>query len=341
MKIIDLRSDTVTKPTLAMRQAMASADVGDDVYGEDPTVNQLEKLAAETVGKEAALFVPSGSMGNQIALMTHCERGEEVICDADAHVFHYEMAAAGILSGVQLHCVRELHTDEGISAISDHIREPLSYLPKSKLLCLENTLNRGGGSVMSAEQMAVAYRLAKEYGLNVHLDGARVFNAALALQCEAADLTCYVDSVMFCLSKGLGAPVGSILAGDKEFIDRARRFRKLLGGGMRQVGVLAAAGLIALQDTSHLANDHANAKALAEGLSSFSGVRVNMDKVQTNMVMAGLEDSPYSIQEFLHKAATVGVLAGPMGRDKVRFVTHRDVNDGDIIEVLDRLGNIF
>lgn len=341
MKIIDLRSDTVTKPTPAMRQAMAAADVGDDVYGEDPTVNRLEKLAAETIGKAAALFVPTGSMGNQIALMTHCGRGEEVICDADAHVFQYEMAAAGILSGVQLHCVKGLHTDEGISAISDHIREPLSYLPKTRLLCLENTLNRGGGSVMSAEQMAVAYRLAKEYGLSVHLDGARVFNAALALQCEVADLVCYADSVMFCLSKGLGAPVGSLLVGSRAFIDSARRYRKMLGGGMRQVGVLAAAGLIALQDTAHLADDHANAKALAEGLASFPGVRVNLANVQTNMVMAGLEDSVYSVQEFLNKAATAGVLAGPMGRETVRFVTHRDVNEGDIKEVLDRLGDIF
>ncbi|MBS4031162.1 MAG: low-specificity L-threonine aldolase [Clostridiales bacterium] len=341
MKIIDLRSDTVTKPTPAMRQAMAEAEVGDDVYGEDPTVNRLEKLAAETVGKEAALFVPSGSMGNQLALMTHCGRGEEVICDVDAHVFHYEMAAAGVLSGVQLHTVRGLHTDEGLSAISDHIREPLSYLPKTRLLCLENTLNRGGGSVMSAEQMAVAYRLAKEYRLQVHLDGARVFNAALALQCEVADLACYTDSVMFCLSKGLGAPIGSLLAGSKEFIECARRYRKLLGGGMRQVGVLAAAGLIALQNTSHLADDHANAKALAEGLASFPGVNVNMAKVQTNMVMARLEDSPYPVGEFLQKAATAGVLAGPMGRDTVRFVTHRDVNAGDIKVVLERLENIF
>jgi threonine aldolase len=341
LKTIDLRSDTVTKPTPAMRQAMAAAEVGYDIYGDDPTVNRLEKLAAETVGKEAALFVPSGSMGNQIALMTHCERGEEVICDADAHVFHYEMAAAGVLSGVQLHCVRGLHTDEGLFAISDHIREPLSYLPKTSLLCLENTLNRGGGSVMSAEQMAVAYRLAKGHGLNVHLDGARVFNAALALQCEVADLACYADSVMFCLSKGLGAPVGSLLVGDSEFIDRARRYRKLLGGGMRQVGVLAAAGLIALQDTSHLADDHANAKVLATGLANFPGVRVSLANVQTNMVLAGLKDSPYSVQEFLQKAAVAGVLAGPVGRETVRFVTHRDVNVGDIKEVLDRLENIF
>ncbi|MDW7651590.1 MAG: low-specificity L-threonine aldolase [Bacillota bacterium] len=339
MKQIDLRSDTVTKPTEAMREAMMKAEVGDDVYGEDPTVNNLEALAAEKAGKEAALFVPSGSMGNQIAIMTHCQRGEEVICDSQAHVFHYEMAAAGLLSGAQLHPVDNLHNDEGIIKLSDHIREPLGYLPKTRLVCLENTLNRGGGSVMSLEQMAVVYRLAREYGLSVHLDGARIFNAAIALQCEAADVTHYCDSVMFCLSKGLGAPVGSILAGSKEFIAQARRYRKLLGGGMRQVGVLAAAGLVALSDTSRLAEDHAKAKTLAEGLASIPGLQVDTAKVATNMVMAELTD--LAVESFLETLKSVSVLAGPMGRRTVRFVTHCDVSGEDIEETLKRIRDVM
>ena len=337
MKTIDLRSDTVTKPTDAMREAMMNAEVGDDVYGEDPTVNQLEAVAAEKVGKEAALFVPTGSMGNQIAIMAHCQRGEEVICDSQAHVFHYEMAAAGLLSGVQLHPVDELHNDVGIHSLSGHIREPLSYLPKTRLICLENTLNRGGGTVMSAEQMAVVDRLAREYGLKVHVDGARIFNAAVALQIRASDLTCYCDSVMFCLSKGLGAPVGSILAGSEKFIAQARRYRKLLGGGMRQAGVLAAAGLLSLSDTTKLADDHAKAKKLAEGLAGIKGLRVDLATVETNMVMAQVEDM--TVQEFLSKLKDVAVLAGPMGRHTVRFVTHMDVTMEEIEDTLMRISN--
>lgn len=331
MKIIDLRSDTVTKPTTAMRQAMMTAEVGDDVYGEDPTVNRLEALAARAVGKEAALFVPTGSMGNQIAIMVHCQRGEEVICDTEAHIFHYEMAAAGLLSGVQLHPLADLHNDNGIRALSDHIREPLSYLPRTRLVCLENTLNRSGGTVMPMEQMAVVCRLAREYGLKVHLDGARIFNAAYALDCDVPDLAQYTDTIMFCLSKGLGAPVGSILAGTAGFIEEARRYRKLLGGGMRQVGVLAAAGEIALADTSHLLGDHAKAKVLAEALAEMPGLRVHPERVETNMVVAELEEEVL-VNEFLTKIKNAGVLAGPMGRRTVRFVTHRDVSMADVEE---------
>jgi threonine aldolase len=327
--MIDLRSDTVTKPTPAMRQAMAEAVVGDDVYGEDPTVNRLEKMAAEMMGKDAALFVPTGSMGNQVAIMAHCERGEEVICDAEAHVFHYEMAAAGLLSGVQLHPIKDLHNENGIGDLSDHIREPLDYLPRTRLVCLENTLNRGGGTTMKVEHMAVVYRLAREYNLQVHLDGARIFNAALALQREVTEITAYTDSVMFCLSKGLGAPAGSILAGSKSFIAKARRYRKLLGGGMRQAGVLAAAGLVAISDTSHLEDDHRKAIRLAAGLSKVPGLLVDVGRVETNMVMAELTiNTP--LKTFLSAMRDAGVLAGPMGRRVVRFVTHRDVSMDDI-----------
>lgn len=339
MKIIDLRSDTVTKPSIAMRQAMMEAEVGDDVYGEDPTVNRLEQIAARLVDKEAALFVPSGSMGNQLAIMTHCQRGEEVICDALAHVFHYEMGAVGLLSGVQLHTVENLHNDVGIGNLRDHIRDPLSYLPKTRLVCLENTLNRAGGTVMKAEQMAVMYRLAKEYGLKLHLDGARIFNAAIALDCDVADLTCYCDSVMFCLSKGLGAPVGSILAGTKDFIDQARRYRKLLGGGMRQVGILAAAGMLALKNTRLLAEDHTKAEYLACELANVAGLHIDIEKVQSNMVMVEIET--LTVQEFISKLAAVGVKIGPMGPSSVRFVTHLDVSMEDIKEAVEIIKTIM
>ena len=335
LKMIDLRSDTVTKPTALMRQAMMAAEVGDDVYGEDPTVNNLEELAAKKIGKQAALFVPTGSMGNQIAIMTHCERGTEVICDAQAHIYHYEMAAAGLLSGVQLHPMENLHNDDGLGKFPDHIREPLGYLPKTSLVCLENTLNRGGGSVMRVEQMAVVYRLARQYGLMLHLDGARIFNAAIALHCDVTEMTEFCDSVMFCLSKGLCAPVGSILAGTKEFIAQARRYRKLLGGGMRQVGVLAAAGIVALSDTTHLACDHDKAKALALGLAELPGLTVDTTKVKTNMVTVDMKG--FSVTEFLARIENAGVLAGPMGHQTVRFVTHHDVNMADINEAIDRI----
>jgi threonine aldolase len=339
MKTIDLRSDTVTRPTPEMRQAMAGAEVGDDVYGEDPTINKLQVLAAELVGKEAALFVPSGSMGNQLALMAHCQRGDEVICDREAHIFHYEMGAASVLAGVQLHTVDNLHRDEGIAALTGHIREKIYYLPQTKLICLENTLNRGGGSVMRLEQMQTAYSLAKENGLSVHLDGARIFNAAVALNCEARELTRFTDSVMFCLSKGLGAPVGSLLAGDREFIARAHRSRKLLGGGMRQAGILAAAGLVALQNTSRLAEDHKKAKVLAEGLASLPGLRVDLAGVETNMVMVDMDGISKDV--FLRKMADAGVLAGGSGRSNIRFVTHCDVSMADIKEALVRIKSLI
>ncbi|MCL4463353.1 MAG: beta-eliminating lyase-related protein [Firmicutes bacterium] len=337
--MIDLRSDTVTKPTAAMRQAMSLAEVGDDVYGEDVTVNRLEAVAAEIVGKEAALFVPTGSMGNQLAIMTHCGRGEEVICDANAHIFHYEMAAAGLLSGVQLYPLANLHSDAGIGSLSEYIREPLSYLPRTRLICLENTLNRAGGTVINLAQMASVYRLAREYGLKVHLDGARIFNAAYALQCEAKELTRYCDSVMFCLSKGLGAPVGSILAGSVDFITQARRCRKLLGGGMRQVGVLAAAGLVALADTSHLLVDHEKARRLAIMLAQLPGVKVDPAAVETNILLMELEKMP--LGQFLEESQSRGLLAGPMGRQMVRFVTHCDVSMEDVEQAGKLIGELL
>jgi threonine aldolase len=336
MKVIDLRSDTVTRPSPEMRLAMAEAEVGDDVYGEDPTVNRLEVLAAQIMGKEAALFVPTGSMGNQIALMVHCQRSEEVICDSEAHVFHYEMGAAAVLAGVQLYTVPGLHGGEAEALLAAHIRQSSPHLPQTRLICLENTLNRGGGSVMTPERMAAVYKLAKEHGLGVHLDGARIFNAAVALECEAKELARHADSVMFCLSKGLGAPVGSLLAGEKAFIAKARRYRKLLGGGMRQAGVLAAAGLVALANRERLAEDHDKARVLAAGLAAM-GLAADPDRVETNMVMLDLGQSPFGAEEFLRRLAAEGVLAGSVRRNVVRFVTHLDVTMTDIGEALTRI----
>lgn len=328
MSIIDLRSDTVTKPTAAMRQAMAEAEVGDDVYGEDPTVNRLEKLAAEIVGKEAALFVPSGSMGNQLAIMTHCERGEKVVCDSLAHIYQDEMAAASVIAGVQIQPVANLHHCQGIADLMDNLRTDIPYSAPVKLICLENTLNRNGGTVMPPEQMAVVYRLAREGNIKVHLDGARIFNAAVALQREVTEFTCFTDTVMFCLSKGLGAPIGSLLAGPRSFIDKARYYRKLLGGGMRQVGVIAAAGIIALQNYKHLAEDHEKAQYLAKELSSVDGLVIDLAKVQTNMVL--VKPEKISLQEFLHRLKAAGVLAGALDQETVRFVTHKDVSMAEI-----------
>ena len=332
MNIIDLRSDSVTKPTAAMRRAMAEAELGDDVYGEDPTVNRLETLAAQMVGKEAALFVPSGSMGNQLAIMTHCERGDTVICDALAHIYQDEMAAASVLSGVQLQPVANLHGCQGLGKLRDCLRTTTPYSSPPKLVCLENTLNRDGGTVIPPEKMAVVYRLAQKYGLKVHLDGARIFNAAIALQCEVTELTCYTDSVMFCLSKGLGAPIGSLLAGPQSFIDQARYYRKLLGGGMRQAGVIAAAGIIALQNYEQLAADHEKAQYLAKELSAVEGLVIDLAKVQTNMVLVTPEKM--SLNEFLQKFHAAGVLAGALDPNTVRFVTHKDVSPAQIKEAV-------
>lgn len=339
MKIIDLRSDTVTKPTVMMRQAMFDAEVGDDVYGEDPTVNRLEALAAKITGKEASLFVPSGSMGNQIALLVHCERGEEVICDEMAHIFHYEMAAAAVLSGVQLRTMEGLHLDGGADRLHNYIRSPLSYLPDTRLICLENTLNQNGGTVLPAGRMADIWRKAGEYGLKLHLDGARIFNAAVAQNCEVSQLTQYCDSVMFCLSKGLGAPAGSLLAGSSSFIEKARHYRKLLGGGMRQAGILAAAGIVALSHTSHLLDDHKKAGILAAGLAAIDGFSVDMGRVATNMVLLRSDKIP--IEQLLARLKSVGVLAGGIDRDTVRLVTHYDISYADISDALARIRDIF
>lgn len=327
---IDLRSDTVTLPTPEMFRAMVSAELGDDVYGEDPTVRRLEELAAVRVGKEAALFVPTGTMGNQVAVMTHARRGEEVIVDVGSHIYDAEAGGLAVLAGVQARPLSSLLGRLDPADVEAAIRPDDVHFPRTGLLCLENPHNGAGGTVTPAEGVRQLADVARRHGIPVHLDGARLFNAAVALGVPAAELAAPVDSVMLCLSKGLCAPVGSLLAGSAAFVAEARRNRKLMGGGMRQAGVLAAAGIVALESmVDRLADDHANARALADGLAVLPGLCVELEAVQTNMVYAGTE--PGAADAVVAALAAVGVMINAVGPSRVRFVTHKDV-DADAIE---------
>ena len=324
--IIDLRSDTVTRPTPEMRAAMAAAEVGDDVYGEDPTVNLLERRAAETFGREAALFVPTGTMGNQIAIRVHTQPGQEVIAESRAHILDWEMATTAVFSGC---LIRAVPAERGILTWK-HIEPAIyprgAFRAATGLIEIENTANLAGGSVTPLAVMEEIWTKAKERKLPVHLDGARIFNAATALRVDVKTLTRGFDTVMFCLSKGLGAPVGSMLTGSAELIDRARIFRKALGGGMRQVGVLAAAGLIALEQMpARLHEDHANARLLAEALSNLENVTINLKTVETNIVIFRLKGG-VSAAEVVARLKVRGILASTLGPDMIRLVTHFDVD---------------
>ncbi len=325
--VIDLRSDTVTRPTENMRKAMATAEVGDDVYGEDPTVRRLEETGAAMVGKEAALFVPSGTMGNQIAVLAHVSRGDEVLVEADSHIFYYEAGGLAFLSGVQTRVIPGKNGFMEPELLRQAVREKDIHQPRTGLLCLENTHNRAGGTVLTPEETELMAAVARENGIPVHLDGARIFNAACRLGVKPGELTRPVDSVMFCLSKGLGAPVGSLLAGSSEFIKKARKYRKLLGGGMRQAGVLAAAGLVALEEmVDRLVEDHEHARFLAEGLAEIPGLSLDPATVQTNIILFSVEGLKMTAGEFLAVMKEEGVLGVPFGKYTVRFVTHKDVS---------------
>jgi len=325
--MIDLRSDTVTRPTAAMRKAMAEAEVGDDVYGEDPTVNRLEERAAAIVGKEAALFVPTGTMGNTIAVKVHTSHGQEVICDARGHILDYELAMMGWFSG----CIaRPIRTDDGIlrwDQIRPEIRPLGPHWAPTGLIEIENTHNMAGGTVYPMKTIREIADGAHQLGLKVHMDGARVFNAADALGIPVREIVAPVDTVMFCLSKALGAPVGSMLAGTREAIDRGRLYRKRLGGGMRQAGVLAAAGLIALEDHPQLLKrDHANAKFLAEAMAKIPGIALDPKKVQTNIVIFDVSGTGISTTEFSARLQAQGVLINPVRGGGMRLVTHYDAD---------------
>lgn len=335
--MFDLRSDTITQPTDSMRAAMAAAQVGDDVFSEDPTVNRLQELAAEKAGKEAALFVPSGTMGNLIAILshTHSARCGEVICEESSHVRLNEAGGMAALGGLMCCPVKGLRGALDPADVRAAIRIPDIHHPSTALICVENTHNFAGGAVVPLENMAAIRALADEHHLPVHLDGARVFNAAAALNKPVAEITKYADSVNFCLSKGLCAPVGSMLAGSRGFIERARHYRKLLGGGMRQAGVLAAAGIIALTEmTERLFEDNENAHALAVGLAGMKGIGIDPRFVQTNIVIFDVSKTGMTADEFAGKLKGFGVLASVTGPFSVRFVTQRHISAEDIPLIL-------
>ncbi|PYS96799.1 MAG: low specificity L-threonine aldolase [Acidobacteria bacterium] len=338
---IDLRSDTVTRPTPAMRRAMAEAEVGDDVFREDPTVRRLEELAARMLGKEAALFVPSGTMGNQVAVNVWTRPGQEVILEERSHIFNYEMGTMAAFSGVLPRPLRgpEGALDEG--TVRAAIRPQVYYLTQTGLITLENTHNMAGGTIFPQDQAEAIGRLARERGIPIHLDGARIFNASVALAVEAASLARPFGSVMTCLSKGLGAPVGSVVAGPGDFIQDALRVRKRLGGGMRQAGVLAAAGLVALRDNvERLAEDHANARLLAERVAGIEGLRIDPRGVQTNIVIFTVEVDGFTAHDLAGRWKEEGVLALALDDARVRAVTHYDVDRRQVVSACDSLGRI-
>lgn len=324
---VDLRSDTVTKPTLEMRRAMFEAEVGDDVYGEDPTINRLEQRGAEVFAREAAIFVPTGSMGNQIAIKIHTRPGQEIICEERGHIFNYEMATLASFSGC---LVRPVAAEGGIlhwDQVKKKIAGKTYYLAQTGLVSLENTHNMAGGTVYPTAVAEEICDCVHEQGIPVHLDGARVFNAATTLGKTVAEITKKFDSVMFCLSKGLGAPVGSMLVGSREFIDQARKYRKALGGGMRQAGILAAAGLVALEKMpARLHEDHANAKFLATELAKLPGLKINPQSVQTNILIVDICGTGIGANDFTRRLTEKGLLIGSVNNEIVRFVTHMDVD---------------
>ena len=342
MKIIDMRSDTIALPTEKMRRAMYEAELGDDVYGEDPTVNELEQLAATMLKKEAALFTASGTMSNLLAVLTHTHPGNEVILGSEAHIFWYEVGGAAALGGVVMRTVaNDEYGQMDLDAVEGAIRPKNIHYPQTSLLCLENTHNRCNGAVLTPDYTSAISDLAHAHDLRVHLDGARIFNAAVALDIPASELAKPVDSVCLCLSKGLSAPVGSLLCGTGEFVERARKWRKMVGGGMRQAGVIAAAGIVALREmVSRLAEDHTKAKRLAYGLSYIPGITVWPDRTQTNIVMFE-PPTDVSISEFIRQLDMRGIKVGYRGGLRFRAVTHRMVTEADIDEVLERISQLI
>jgi threonine aldolase len=338
---LDFRSDTVTRPTPEMRRAMAEAEVGDDVYGEDPTINRLEERAAQICGREAAIFVPTGTMGNQIAIKIHTHHGQEIICEERGHIFNYEMATLAAFSGC---IVRPIYGQDGMltwNEVEKRIAPGIYYKARTGLISLENTHNMAGGTVYPQEVADEICDHAHDIGLPVHLDGARIFNAATALGKTVAEITKKFDSLMFCLSKGLGAPVGSMLVGSKSFIENARRYRKALGGGMRQAGVLAAAGLIALEKMpARLKQDHENAQLLAQGLAHIPGIKIDPQKVATNILVFNISGTGMSTADFSRKLAERNVLAAGIDPDDMRFVTHMDVSRDDCQAALEEIRRV-
>lgn len=342
MKIIDLRSDTVTLPTAPMREAMYHAELGDDVYGEDPSTNRLEKMAAEKMGKEAALLVPSGTMGNLVCVLTHCARGEEVILGDKSHMFLGEAGGISALGGIQPHIIP--NQPDGTLLLEDieaAIRGDNIHFPRTRLICLENTHNRCNGSPLTSKYLESVAALARRHGLLVHLDAARIFNASIALGVDVKELTHGVDSLTFCLSKGLSAPVGSIVCGSREFTAEALRTRKILGGGMRQTGVIAAPGTIALEQmVDRLAEDHMNARCLAEGIAQIPGLSIDLARVQTNIIYFDLVSDRITADVFMKQLGQKGIKLLRAGPSRFRMVTHCDIHSEDIDATLMCLGKV-
>ncbi|WP_078380393.1 low-specificity L-threonine aldolase [Sutcliffiella halmapala] len=338
--MIDLRSDTVTKPTEEMRRASYEAEVGDDVYREDPSVRKLEEKAAEILGKEAALFVTSGTQGNQIAVLTHCRPGNEILLESDSHIFYYESGAVAALAGVQ---TRTIKGDKGQMNPADvfaAIRPEDQHFPETGLICIENTHNRAGGAVVQVANMREIYHHANAHSIPVHVDGARLFNAAVSANCSVQDFTKYSDTVQICLSKGLGAPIGSILAGSEDFIRRARKWRKRLGGGLRQVGIIAAPGLVALTKmTERLAEDHENAQYLAKSIREIEGLSI-LNSVDTNIVVVEVADLGCTADQFVEALKQKGVLAVTFGPTLVRLTTHYDVTKANITTAIQAINEL-
>ncbi len=343
MKTIDLRSDTVTLPTPAMREAINNAELGDDVFGEDPTTIHLEKMAAERMGKEAAMLVVSGTMGNLVCILTHCRRAEEVILGDRSHTFLYEAGGMSALGGIHPHTI--VNQPDGtmrLEEIQAAIRGDNVHFPRTRLICLENTHNRCSGAALPLEYMTAVAALANDRGLMVHLDGARIFNAAVALQVDVKELTRYADSVSFCLSKGLSAPVGSLICGSKEFIAEARRNRKILGGGMRQCGIIAAAGITALEEmVDRIADDHANAQRLAQGIARIPGLSIEPERVKTNIVYFDIVSRQIKAEELLNQFGNKGIKILKLGLFRFRAVTHYGISAEDIDLTLTILAEIM
>ncbi|HXH10556.1 MAG TPA: low-specificity L-threonine aldolase [Alphaproteobacteria bacterium] len=336
--VVDLRSDTVTKPSPAMRKAMAEAEVGDDVYHEDPSINRLEEMVAALYGKEAALYVPSGTMANQVAIRAQTHHGDEIIMERSSHPFNSEAGALAALAGVQVHLIEGRRGIIEVDQIKAAVRTPNVHHAPTALICLENTHNRGGGSIWPLDKIRAIREYALSVGVPMHLDGARLMNACVATGLTPKDYAVYFDSCTLCLSKGLGAPVGSLIIGSKAFIERAHRFRKQFGGGMRQAGILAAAGIYALQhNVERLAEDHLNAKRLASGIADIDGLDVDVNAVETNIVYFHVRKAGLTVPMLLERLKAEGVLMGGTGPTSIRAVTHLDVDKEGIdraIEVL-------
>lgn len=341
MRNVDLRSDTVTQPTQEMREAMYRAEVGDDVYGEDPTVKKLEEVGAKKLGFQAGLFVASGTMGNLVALLAHTQKGDEVFLEEESHIYYYEVGGMAALGGLQPRLLKGERGKLTPEIIRQYDRGSNIHFPVPTLLCIENTHNRGGGSVYTPQEVSAVVDCAHQLGMKVHVDGARIFNAAVACGCDVKEVVKGTDSVQFCLSKGLGAPMGSLLVGSRDFINRSRKWRKMLGGGFRQIGIMAAAGLVAMETmVERLAEDHRLAKKLALGLAEIPFIHVKPAEVETNIVVAYLNENIINVPQFVAGINKHGIRANGYGANRVRFVTNKDVNEADIdytLEVLSKL----